>query len=214
MNDLSTILKFVVAFIFSLILAVFGFRVARAGIDMIRYGLDSIGKTDYSIENINVYDNDEYYVDYEEDEDWRHYEDDQPSEEEMREIDERVAYLEENTDFSYFDQNFIYFMTDVGSDYMDLFFDEEWFLRPDYSGYEGEAYDERMEFWVADSKEFDTIAYVFSYETLFLNFPDEGFYIYYDVDKDTLAGLLRTESQDEYYKENIKDIFERKWLGE
>jgi len=214
MNDLSTILKFVVAFIFSLILAVFGFRVARAGIDMIRYGLDSIGKTDYSIENINVYDNDEYYMDYEEDEDWRHYEDDQPSEEEMREIDERVAYLEENTDFSYFDQNFIYFMTDVGSDYMDLFFDEEWFLRLDYSGYEGEAYDERMEFWVADSKEFDTIAYVFSYETLFLNFPDEGFYIYYDVDKDTLAGLLRTESQDEYYKENIKDRFERKWLGE
>lgn len=218
MDDLSTIVKYIIALVISLVLAVVGFRIFRSSIDMIRYGSDTFGENSYVIENTSASDDYDDYDSYDgyDDEDayWQYYEDDQPSEEELREMDERIAFLEENTDFEFFEENFIYLETEVGEDYLDLFFDDGWMIRQDYDGYYGEDFDERMEFWIADSEEFDVIAYVFNLEALLLYFPDDGFYMYYDVDKETFAGLLRTDSQDEYYDKYIRDSYERKWLGE
>ena len=210
MDDLKTILKYIIALILSLVLAAFGFRIIRSSIDILRYGTKAPEEIGYNIENSTVYDSDENYED--EYLNRMYYEDDQPSEEEIREMDERLEYLRENTDFGFFDQNFIYMMTNVGSDYLDLFFDEDWMIREDYDGYYGEDYDERMEFWTPDSEKFNVIAYVFEGNALFVNFPDDGFYVYYDVDKDTFAGLLRTDSQDEYFDEYINGRFVSKRL--
>ena len=214
MNDMATILKYVTAFIMSLVLAVFGFRMFTAGIDMIRYGAADSDRSGFSTGNMTVSYNDEYYWDDEEDEYPSYYEEDALSEEEQREIDERIAFLESNTDFGFFDQNFVYMMTSAGEDYLNLFFDEGWMLRDDYLGYEGEEYDLRMEFWEADSERFETIAYVFNYEVMVITFKNSEYYMYCDVDKDTLAGLLRTDSQDEYFDEYISGKFESKKLGE
>lgn len=210
---MSTILKYATAFILSLVLAAFGYRMIMTGIDMIRYGSAEPGETEYTIESDTDHDSDDFYDSYEPDDDGRnHYEEEEFSREEQYEFDEKVRYLEENTDFGFFDENFIYISTLVGSEYVDLFFDEGWMLRQDYIGYEGENYDKRMEFWEADSEEFDTIAYVFSREALFIVFPDDVFYMYSDVDKETFAGLLRTDSRDEYFDEHIEGSFVSKRL--
>ena len=200
MTDRAVLIRYLTAIILSVILAVTVCPpLMKWGVNTLRHGIGITSDTETQTVSTNNY----------------YYEDNSTTYNYYEETDASEALIREgNPDFRYVAKNPSYFNDYVGLEYMDLFYDEDWNFREDYLGYGGDDIDYRVEFWECDEKELDYVGYAFNTGFLGVTFNDGVALVYRDVDKEAFAGLIRSDTRDEYFFENIDGTYEWKFLGE